>query len=73
MSTILIVDDDPDIRDTLEMILLGEAYQVIQAENAKDALRQLSEHTIDVMLLDNKMPPGMCGLELLEIVKKKIS
>ena len=71
MSTILIVDDDPDIRDTLEMILLGEAYQVIQAENAKDALRQLSEHTIDVMLLDNKMPPGMCGLELLEIVKKK--
>ena len=74
MSTILVVDDELYIRESLEMILLYENYNVLKAANAKEALNYLnkSDELIDVMLLDIKMP-GMDGMELLEKVKRKFS
>lgn len=40
--TVLVVDDEKNIRRTLEMVLSGEGYRVLEAENAEDALALLN-------------------------------
>lgn len=73
MTDILIVDDEKRIRDTLEMILLYENYNVDKAANGKDALSLLKKKSdFDVALIDLKMPV-MDGLELLDKIKEKYS
>lgn len=71
MTTILVVDDDLAVRDSLEMILTYENYDVKKACDAKEALELLKKHheIIELALLDIKMP-GMDGLELLEKIKQ---
>ncbi|MBI5502690.1 MAG: sigma-54-dependent Fis family transcriptional regulator [Deltaproteobacteria bacterium] len=60
---ILIVDDDPSVRDSLGRWFRDEGCEVDVAGNAKEALRKLGEAAWDVFLLDIRMP-GMDGLEL---------
>jgi two-component system nitrogen regulation response regulator NtrX len=62
---ILVVDDDPGIRDALRMILEYEGYEVLMAPDGKSALAALESTKIDGVLLDIKMP-GMDGLEILD-------
>lgn len=50
--SILLVDDDSTVRQSLEQALLVEDYQVICAANRSEALRGFGEHKIDVALLD---------------------
>jgi two-component system nitrogen regulation response regulator NtrX len=70
MKTILVVDDDKSIRDSLKMVLEFESYEVLFAENGQEALRQLAAAPIDLILLDVKMA-GMDGLEVLQRVREK--
>ncbi|MGA3244521.1 MAG: sigma-54 dependent transcriptional regulator [Bacteroidota bacterium] len=70
MKTILVVDDDKSIRDSLKMVLEFESYEVLFAENGQEALRQLAATPIDLILLDVKMA-GMDGLEVLQRVREK--
>jgi DNA-binding NtrC family response regulator len=70
MKTILVVDDDKSIRDSLKMVLEFESYEVLFAENGPDALRQMAATPIDLILLDVKMA-GMDGLEVLQRVREK--
>ncbi len=67
MKTVLIVDDEAAIRQTLGQILSYEKYAVREAESGPVALRILADESIDVMLLDIKMP-DMDGFEVLEKV-----
>ena len=60
---ILIVDDDPSVRDSLGRWFRDEGCEVDVAGSAKEALRKLGEASWDVFLLDIRMP-GMDGLEL---------
>ena len=62
-TSILIVDDEKIIRDSLTKWFVEDGYQVGSAENATDALRQLQARRWDIILLDIKMP-GMDGMEL---------
>jgi two-component system nitrogen regulation response regulator NtrX len=62
---ILVVDDDPGIRDALRMILEYEGYRVLTAADGKTALSSLDTERVDAVLLDIKMP-GMDGLETLD-------
>ena len=64
MKTILVVDDDEAIRTLLEEELAEEGYQVISANNARDALKIVETETLDLVILDIRMP-GMDGLEAL--------
>ncbi len=66
---ILVVDDEEMIRDLCYHILTGEGYQVTTAENGADALRELAQNPVDLMITDIKMP-GIDGLELFERVKQ---
>jgi two-component system nitrogen regulation response regulator NtrX len=62
---ILVVDDDPGIRDALKMILEYEGYEVLSAPDGKTALGDLDSTRVDGVLLDIKMP-GMDGFEILD-------
>jgi len=68
-KTILVVDDEKDIRISLTGILEDEGYQVVTAASGNEALEKLREDLPDLVLLDIWMP-GMDGLETLEKIKK---
>lgn len=63
---ILIADDEKEIRDILNLLLKGEGYQVLQAENGKQAV-ELADEDIDLYILDVNMPEMtgfMAGAEI---------
>ncbi len=66
-STILVVDDEKNIRRTLQMVLEGEGYATLEAETAEQALAILSapDRPVDLAIFDVKLPK-MSGLEALE-------
>src|SRR5947207_15612326 len=53
---ILLVDDDPTVRDSLKDVLQSEGYSVIPAENGQQALDLANESSVDLVLLDLNMP-----------------
>lgn len=61
MYTILICDDDRDIRRALRIYLTGEGYRVLEAENGQQALEVLEGSQADLVLMDVMMP-GLDGL-----------
>jgi two-component system, NtrC family, nitrogen regulation response regulator NtrX len=65
--TVLVVDDEKNIRRTLEMVLTGEGYRVLEAESAERALQMLGnpQQPVDLGIFDLKLP-GISGLEALE-------
>jgi DNA-binding NtrC family response regulator len=67
VTTILVVDDEKNIRRTLGMVLEGEGFRVVESESAEQALEIVTHATspIDMAILDLKLP-GMSGLQLLE-------
>ena len=66
--SVLIVDDELGARQSLEVVL-EDRFQVVSAENGKQALEILRETNVDVVLLDVHMP-DMDGLEVLQRVKE---
>lgn len=67
-KTILIVDDEYDIVNTLEMVIMDEGYDVRTAYNGHEALLSLAELAPDLVLLDIMMPM-MSGLQCLEAIR----
>ena len=63
-GTVLVVDDEKSIRDSLRMVLEYKDHKVIEASGGAEALRRVRETPIDAVLLDIKMPE-MDGLEVL--------
>lgn len=66
--TILVADDEPNIRRVFEAMFTKEGYTVFTAENGKRALDVAAAHPIDVLVSDLIMP-DMNGVELLQRVK----
>jgi CheY-like chemotaxis protein len=56
MPVILVVEDDPDIRDLLTMLLEGEGYSIVEAADGQDALMLALGREVDLVLLDIAMP-----------------
>ena len=65
-KTILVVDDEEDIRESVRMILEKNGYNVVTAENGDDCLEKLKNLTPDLILLDIMMP----GTPVSEVVKQ---
>lgn len=63
---ILVVDDEPDIRQSVKMILEKNGYDVSTAEDGDDCLKQIQQKKPDLILLDIMMP----GTPVSEIVKQ---
>jgi DNA-binding NtrC family response regulator len=69
-ESILVVDDDADVRKTLSSILSEEGYSVETVENGKQATKVTEKSRFDVALIDIKLP-DMEGTELLHRLKEK--
>ena len=69
MATILLIDDEASIRRTLKEILEFEKYQVLEAPDGFSAIDIFKKSTIDIVLLDIKMPK-MDGLEVLDFLQE---
>jgi signal transduction histidine kinase len=68
VKTLLIVDDEPGIIDSI-VDQFRRRYQVITAHRGADALNKLSQHDVDVVISDQRMP-NMTGAELLARIEK---
>jgi len=69
MTRLLIVDDEPSVRETLELFLVREGYDVSCAANGREALESIHNHAPEVVLSDIRMPQ-MDGFALLREIKK---
>jgi len=67
-NTVLIVDDDPDIRELVTYKMVQEGFTVFEAHDGDAALRAMAEHGPDLVLLDIMMP-GMSGLAVLQQIR----
>ena len=65
---ILVVDDDPDMREALQMILESGGYTVVMAEDGEQCLAKLKEEQPDLLILDLLMP-RMDGFEVCKALK----
>lgn len=68
-STILLVEDHPEMLNYLQSIL-SPSYQLVHADTGKTALQQLSKQPVDLIISDVMMPE-MDGFELLQAVKEQ--
>lgn len=68
-AQVLVIDDEPLIRDFLEETLVRAGYEVLTASNGNAGLEEIRNSAFDLIVTDLKMP-GIDGLELLEQVKK---
>ena len=66
---ILVVDDEPGMRITLEGIIEDEGYDVAGVENGYEALAEVQKKSYDLIFMDIKMP-GMNGVETYREIKK---
>lgn len=68
-AAILIVDDNPEIREIIQILLTGEGFQVHEAANGTQALSQLKENIFDLIILDIMMP-GLNGYQTCVEMRK---
>ncbi|MEZ4528954.1 MAG: sigma-54 dependent transcriptional regulator [Desulfobacterales bacterium] len=67
--TILIIDDEPSILQSLSGLLSDEGFEVLTASNGYEGLKMIEEEAPDIVLLDIWMP-GIDGIETLKEIKK---
>lgn len=70
MHSVLVVDDEREIRESLRGILEDEGYKVLQAESGEVCLETLKKRSCEVVLLDIWLP-GMDGLDTLERIRQR--
>jgi DNA-binding NtrC family response regulator len=70
LPVVMLVDDEPRILSALRRVLRREGFELLLVESARDALTELEEREIDVVVSDHKMP-GISGMELLERIAER--
>jgi two-component system response regulator HydG len=70
MARVLVVEDNPTMREGIEQMLSRAGHDVVTAVDANHALVACREHVTDLVITDFKME-GMTGLELLEAIRKQ--
>ena len=68
--TILVIDDERNMRWVLERALTKAGYDVVTAERGEQGLQRFSRHAVDLVLLDLKMP-GMDGMTVLRELRRR--
>lgn len=69
MATILLIDDDAQVRALFQVALEEAGYRVFTAENGNHGLRLLEDQEVDLILVDLVMP-DMDGLDLIPVLRK---
>ena len=68
-ATIMVVDDEENMRESLKDIFEEEGYKIILSDSGKDAIKKIEKYEINVVVSDVRMPE-MDGFELLHEIKK---
>ncbi|MBN1962645.1 MAG: diguanylate cyclase [Deltaproteobacteria bacterium] len=68
---VLVVDDEPIIRELFRDILSERGIQCFLVEDGKQAIMALAEHSFDLVIADKNLPVGVSGLDLLKQIKIK--
>ncbi len=71
MGPILLIDDDPDNREVMTLVLEHRGFRVITACNGLEGLRVLEEHGRPDLILLDWMMPTMSGREFLEAIRDR--
>ena len=66
---VLVVDDEPDLRNLYELSLVREGYQILAAGSVAEARALMAEQSFDVLITDMNLPDGQ-GLELLHDIAR---
>lgn len=69
-TKLLLVDDEPDVTNSIKRLLRKEGYEIHTAPDAESGLLLLDEQQFDVVISDHRMP-GMQGADFLTVVKDK--
>jgi DNA-binding NtrC family response regulator len=69
-GSILVIDDEAEIREGLELLLTSEGYAVTSAETGESGLARLEQEPYDLLLLDVSLP-GRSGLDLLRDIRQR--
>ena len=67
-GSLLVIDDEPQLRETLEELLAGEGYLVDSAANGEEGLSRLARRVYDLVLLDAVLP-DQSGLDVLQKIR----
>jgi CheY-like chemotaxis protein len=67
---VLIVDDEPDIREVTSAMLAEDGYEVLTARDGQEALEILPQFRPDLVVTDLRMP-RLSGFELLKVVRER--
>jgi PAS domain S-box-containing protein len=70
VKKVLVVDDNPDVREMAAAFLTSIGYDTVEAESGEAALEQLKTTPVDLVFSDVIMPGGMNGLQLIEEVRR---
>ena len=68
--SVLVIDDDPDMRHVLSDFLQRSGYRVVEAANGQDGIFAAESEPIDAVILDKEMP-GMNGLDVLSFFRHR--
>jgi len=68
--TLLLVDDEPNILQSLKRLLRRGGYQILTAESGQEGLKLLEQHQVQVIVSDARMP-GMGGIEFLDRARER--
>jgi CheY-like chemotaxis protein len=68
--SILIVDDEPEVLNLLRFVLEGEGYEIRSAQNGKQAIAQLKQASVGIVLTDLAMPE-QDGIETILAIRKQ--
>jgi DNA-binding response OmpR family regulator len=71
MTTILLVDDAPEIRDVMTVVLNDEGFDVTACDRVDEALNLLAPSLPDLLILDGRLP-GMSGWEFLGLLRASV-
>ena len=68
--SVLVVDDEPGMREFLEIMLTKEGYEVSIASNGEEAIEKIGKESFDLAIVDIQMP-GINGIEVLRNTREK--
>lgn len=68
---ILLVDDQADVRFMLSLFLDDEGMRYDEASSGEEALERIAAGRYDLVLLDQRMPPGLSGIEVAERLRRE--
>jgi two-component system chemotaxis response regulator CheY len=70
MPTVLVIDDEPEVRDSVRQVLGRAGFQVTTADNGVSGLQQFFDHPADVVVVDIIMPRSN-GIEVIREIRSR--